>query len=257
MGGPVGGRAQGAGVIPPAFVWFALDVDTAGEARSWAGRLRGEVGGLKVGLELFVSEGPGLVGELAGSGWPVFLDLKLHDIPATMAGAARAAGRLGVRLLTVHALAGPEGMARAAEAARRGAREAGRDAPAVIAVTVLTSHDAAGLEALGLAGPPGEAVLRLAGLARDAGLDGVVASPREARAVRGLWPRARIVTPGVRPWGSARGDQARVATPAEAVGLGATDLVVGRPIRTAPDPVAAARAIAAEVAGAAREAGAR
>ncbi|RMG84836.1 MAG: orotidine-5'-phosphate decarboxylase, partial [Candidatus Dadabacteria bacterium] len=219
-------------------------------ALGWAERLRGEVGGLKVGLELFVSEGPGLVRDLVGRGWPVFLDLKFHDIPATMAGAARAAGRLGVRIVNVHALAGPEGMARAAEAAREGAREEGFPPPLVLAVTVLTSHGPDDLDALGLAGPPASAVGRLAALARGAGCDGVVASAEEAPALRAAWPEAVILTPGIRPAGADRGDQTRVATPAGAVRAGADHLVVGRPIRQAPDPVAAARRIVAEVAGA-------
>ncbi|GAB6064299.1 orotidine-5'-phosphate decarboxylase [Deferrisoma palaeochoriense] len=231
-------------------VWFALDVAAREAALGWAERLRGEVGGLKVGLELFVSEGPGLVRDLVQGGWPVFLDLKFHDIPATMAGAARAAGRLGVRIVNVHALAGPEGMARAAEAAREGAREEGFPPPLVLAVTVLTSHGPADLEALGLAGPPAWAVGRLAELARGAGCDGVVASAEETSAIRAAWPEAVILTPGIRPAGADRGDQTRVATPAGAIRAGADHLVVGRPIRGAPDPVVAARRIVAEVAGA-------
>ncbi len=232
-------------------VWFALDVPTGAEARAWAGRLAGEVGGFKVGLELFVAEGPGFVRELVADGHRVFLDLKFHDIPATMAGAARAAGRLGAVLVNVHALAGGRALEAAAGAARDGAREAGVVPPRVLAVTVLTSHDAAELDALGVAGPPEGAVLRLARLAREAGIDGVVASAREARAIRTAWPDALIVTPGVRPAGGDAGDQARVLTPAEAVRAGADYLVVGRPIREAPDPVVAARAIAAEAASAA------
>jgi len=229
-------------------IWFALDTPTADEARHWARRLRGEVGGLKVGLELFVAAGPGLVQDLVADGWPVFLDLKFHDIPNTMAGAARAAGRLGVRLVNVHALAGRAGMARAAEAAREGAREAGVPAPRVLAVTVLTSHGPDDLEAAGLEGPPEKAVLRLAGLARLAGCDGVVASAQEAPAIRAAWSEAVIVTPGIRPAGARRGDQARVTTPAGAMAAGADHIVVGRPIREAADPVAAARALVAEVA---------
>lgn len=231
-------------------VIFALDVDSGAEALAWADRLSGAVGAFKVGLELFVAEGPALVEELVSRGERVFLDLKFHDIPATVAGACRAAGRLGAFLVNVHALAGTEAMARAAEAAREGAARAGRPPPRVIAVTVLTSHAAADLERIGLAGPPADAVLRLASLARDAGLDGVVASPLEAERLRNLWPEGLIVTPGVRPAGSAVGDQARVATPAGAIGAGADYLVVGRPIRDAVDPRAAALGIAREVAGA-------
>ncbi|GAB4265378.1 MAG: orotidine-5'-phosphate decarboxylase [Deferrisomatales bacterium] len=228
-------------------VIFALDVADRTRALEWVDRLAGEVGAFKVGLELFVSEGPGLVRELVARGERVFLDLKLHDIPATLAGAARAAGRLGAWLVNVHALAGPEGMARAAEAARQGAREAGFEIPRVLAVTVLTSHSERTLQAIGLAGPAECAVGRLAELARAAGLDGVVASPREAEAVRAGWPEALIVTPGVRPAGAAAGDQVRVTTPAAAVRAGADYLVVGRPIRDAADPEGAARTLAAEV----------
>ncbi len=232
---------------PAPRVWFALDVPSADEALAWAGRLRGTVYGLKVGLELFVSAGPELVRELKGLGWPVFLDLKLHDIPATMERAAAAAARLGADLLTVHALAGPEGL----EAAARGARGAARPPPAVVGVTVLTSLDAAGLERVGIRGTPAEAVERLCRACRTAGLAGVVASALEAPGVRRLWPGARIVTPGVRPAGAGRGDQARIATPAGAVRAGSTDLVVGRPIRDAPDPEAAAQAVVREAAEAA------
>ncbi|MEW6489632.1 MAG: orotidine-5'-phosphate decarboxylase [Thermodesulfobacteriota bacterium] len=229
---------------------FALDVATAGEAQGWVRRLDGEVGAFKVGLELFVSQGPTLVRDLVNRGSRIFLDLKLHDIPATMAGAARMAGGLGAFLVNVHALAGAEGMARAAEAARKGAQAAERPEPKVLAVTVLTSHGPADLEAVGIAGPASEAVLRLAALARSAGLDGVVASPLEASAIRKTWPEALIVTPGVRPAGFDLDDQSRMDTAAGALEAGADYLVVGRPIRMAPDPVAAARALAAEMEGA-------
>jgi len=228
---------------------FALDVATAGEAHGWVQRLDPEVGAFKIGLELFTSQGPTLVRDLASRGSRIFLDLKLHDIPATMAGAARVAGRLGAFLVNVHALAGAEGMARAAEAARDGARQAGRPEPKVLAVTVLTSHAPADLRAIGLTGPTSKAVVRLAALARSAELDGVVASPLEAAAIRQVWPEAVIVTPGVRPAGAEQEDQSRMATPAEALRAGADFLVVGRPIRKAPDPVAAARATVAEMAG--------
>lgn len=228
-------------------VIFALDVATAGEARGWVRRLGTEVGAFKVGLELFTSQGPSLVRDLVTRGSRVFLDLKLHDIPATMAGAARVAGGLGAFLVNVHALAGREGMARAGEAAREGAQAAGLPEPSVLAVTVLTSHGPGDLEAVGLCGPASDAVLRLASLARSAGLDGVVASPLEASAIRQAWPQALIVTPGVRPTGFDRGDQTRMDTASGALRAGADYLVVGRPIRTAPDPVEAARALVAEM----------
>ena len=226
---------------------FALDVASRREAMGWVDRLSGAVGAFKLGLELFVSEGPALVEELVARGERVFLDLKFHDIPATVAGVCRVAGRLGAFLVNVHALAGREAMARAAEGARQGASEAGVPAPRVIGVTVLTSHSARELGELGLAGTPAEVVLRLAALARDAGLDGVVASPLEARSVRAWWPEGVIVTPGVRPSGVDLGDQVRVATPGGAVAAGADYLVVGRPIREAPDPRAAAVSMGAEM----------
>ena len=229
---------------------FALDVNTGKEALDWVKGLSGSVGMFKVGLELFVSEGPELVRRLRDQGERVFLDLKFHDIPATLAGACRAAGRLGASIVNVHALAGPAALARAGEAARRGATDAGVPPPKVIAVTVLTSHSARDLERLGIQGGPDETVLRLADLAREARLDGVVASPLEAERLRRHWREALIVTPGVRPAGSDLGDQERVATPGGAIRAGADYLVVGRPIRDAPDPRAAADAIAQEVSGA-------
>ncbi len=246
MGGPLGEGAQGP-VNGRDRLIFALDVPSSREALAWADRLGGVVGAYKVGLELFVSEGPALVRELAGRGLRVFLDLKFHDIPATMAGAARAAGRLGTFLVNVHALAGSEGMARAADAARMGAREAGLPAPKVLAVTLLTSHGSDDLRALGLQGSPGESVRRLAELARSAGLEGVVCSPAEAAALRRFWAEALIVTPGVRPAGAAADDQVRVATPAGARRAGADYVVVGRPIRTASDPEAAAASVVREL----------
>ncbi len=229
---------------------YALDVPSSGEALAWVDRLSGEVGAFKVGLELFVAAGPGLVREIAARGERVFLDLKFHDIPATVAGACEVAGQLGAWLVNLHALAGEAALARGAEAARAGAARAGLAPPQVIAVTVLTSHGPADLEALGLAGPLEDSVLRFAALARRAGLDGVVASAREAPAIRALWPEALIVTPGVRPAGAAAGDQVRVVTPEQARRAGADRVVVGRPIRDAADPVAAARAIGAALDGA-------
>jgi orotidine-5'-phosphate decarboxylase len=195
---------------------------------------------LKVGLELFAADGPAAVRAAAELGRPVFLDLKLHDIPNTVEGAARSAAASGASLLTVHA-SGGEAMVRAAV---RGA--AGR--LRVLAVTVLTSLDDDALAAVGLAGPAEQAVVRLARLAVDAGAGGIVCSPREVAAVRAaVGPEPLLVVPGVRPAGSARGDQARVATPAEAVRAGADVLVLGRPLRDAPDPAAAARAVAASL----------
>jgi orotidine-5'-phosphate decarboxylase len=220
----------------------ALDFASWRDAEPFARAVTPEVGMFKVGLELFTAEGPSAVAAAAALGRPVFLDLKLHDIPSTVEGAARSATRSGASLLTVHASGGAEGV----QAAVRGA---GRDVT-VLAVTVLTSLDAAALDAIGLAGPPESAVVRLARLAVAAGAGGLVCSPREVAAVRAAVGKAPLlVVPGVRPAGAAKGDQARVATPADAVAAGADVLVIGRPLRDAPDPAAAARAIAASLPG--------
>jgi orotidine-5'-phosphate decarboxylase len=214
----------------------ALDFPTWAAAEPFARAIAADVGMLKVGLELFAAEGPAAVRAAAALGRPVFLDLKLHDIPNTVEGAARSAAASGAALLTVHASGGAEMVA----AAVRGAGPRLR----VLAVTVLTSLDAAALGAVGLAGAPEEAVVRLARLAVGAGAGGLVCSPLEVAAVRAaVGPGPLLVVPGVRPEGAARGDQARVATPAAAVRAGADVLVLGRPLRDAPDPAAAAREI--------------
>ncbi len=206
-----------------------------------------ETGVLKVGLEAFCAHGPELVREVAAIA-PVFLDLKLHDIPNTVGGAAAAAARTGASILNVHAGGGLEMMRAAGERARAAAAAAGLPLPRVIAVTVLTSLDAAALSAVGLAGTPREAALRLALLARQAGLDGVVCSPEEIEAIRSACgPEFLLVVPGIRPAGSEAGDQKRIATPGAAARAGADLLVIGRPITGSPDPVAAARSIAAEI----------
>jgi orotidine-5'-phosphate decarboxylase len=216
----------------------ALDFASWREAGPFARAVAAEVGMLKVGLELFAAEGPTVVREAARLGRPVFLDLKLHDIPNTVEGAARAAADSGASILTVHA-SGGDAMVRAAV---RGA--AGR--LRVIAVTVLTSLDDEALGRIGLAGPARAAVVRLARLAVEAGAGGIVCSPHEVEAVRrDLGPDPLLVVPGVRPAGTAKGDQARVSTPAEAVRAGADLVVVGRPLREGNDPAALARAIAA------------
>lgn len=221
---------------------FPLDVPDLETARVWIDRLAGEVGVLKVGLELFTAAGPDAVRAVHASGAKCFLDLKLHDISATMASAVRAAAKLGVEYLTVHAVAAP-----AALTAVRDAADGSKTR--LLAVTVLTSLDAEELEAIGLAGPPATAVERLARLAVRHGIDGLVCSPEECAALRRtLADDVLLVVPGIRPAGSARGDQARVATPGRARREGADLLVVGRPIRHADDPVAAARAIVAEIA---------
>jgi orotidine-5'-phosphate decarboxylase len=218
----------------------ALDFGGWREAEPFARAVAPEVGMLKVGLELFAAEGPAVARAAAALGRPLFLDLKLHDIPNTVEGAARSAARCGASLLTVHAAGGTE-MIRAA------VRGAGPDVR-VLAVTVLTSLDASALAGIGLAGPPEAAVVRLARLAIAAGAGGLVCSPHEVAAVRAaVGADALLVVPGVRPAGAAKGDQARVATPEEAVRAGADVIVLGRPLRDAPDPVAAARAIAASL----------
>jgi len=205
---------------------------------------------VKIGSQLFTAEGPRAVQRLAGLGLGVFLDLKFHDIPNTVGGSVAAAAALpGVQMMTLHATGGLAMMQAAREAV------AGRKTrPALLGVTILTSLDSAALRRVGLAGPASARVLALARLAKAAGLDGVVASAHEAQAIRrACGPRFLIVVPGIRPVAASAGDQARVATPAEAIRAGANYLVVGRPITGADDPVAAAGKIAAEIAGARRK----
>ncbi|APR77651.1 Orotidine 5'-phosphate decarboxylase [Minicystis rosea] len=222
---------------------FPLDFPTLDDARRAATPLAPAIGVLKVGLELFVREGPAAVRLGRDLERDVFLDLKLHDIPETVERAVASAGALGVRYLTVHASGGATMLARAAAQAAR--------APTpltILAVTVLTSLDAADLAAQAIPGTAGEHVIRLARLAWDAGVRGFVCSPAEARAMRqALGPEAILVTPGIRPAGADAGDQKRIATPAAAIADGADLLVVGRPIRDAADPLAAARAVVAEI----------
>jgi orotidine-5'-phosphate decarboxylase len=220
----------------------ALDVATADEARALVDRLAGSVGMFKVGSRLFTAVGPQLVREIVGRGEKVFLDLKYHDIPNTVAEAVGQAGLLGVSLMTVHALGGKAMMEAAVGALpAMGTR--------VLAVTLLTSHDEASLGEIGLDGRPlTDSVQRLARLARAARADGVVASPLEAELVRAACgPDFLIVTPGIRPAGARADDQARAATPASAIKAGADYLVVGRPIAQAADPKAAAAAIVREI----------
>jgi orotidine-5'-phosphate decarboxylase len=234
---------------PEERTFVALDTRDLDRARELARILSGRVGGFKIGLEAFVAFGPSLIEEMRGLGHVVFLDLKFHDIPNTVAGAAAAAARLGVGLFTVHALGGPAMIARAVEASRAAAPQ-GSEAPVVLAVTILTSHDDLSLRRIGIEGDCATAVPRLAALAREAGAGGVVCSPLEVAAARRAFPEGVLVVPGIRP--KAEGprppdDQARVATPAEAVLAGADRIVVGRPITEAPDPAAAAEAIADDI----------
>lgn len=229
----------------------ALDCGDAEPALALASRLDSRLCRLKVGKELYTAAGPRLVERLMNQGFEVFLDLKFHDIPNTVAGACRAAAALGVWMVNVHALGGRAMLVAAREALGGAPRR-----PLLTAVTVLTSLAQRDLEEIGLQGSPATAAERLAALAHACGLDGVVCSPREAAALRSRFGRGfRLVTPGVRPAGSAAGDQARVATPAAAIAAGADDLVIGRPITQAADPGAALAALAAEIDAAAAGAG--
>jgi orotidine-5'-phosphate decarboxylase len=222
----------------------ALDLSAREEIVGLARSLRGHVGVAKVGLEAFTAHGPDLVREVRAVGMPVFLDLKLHDIPNTVERAARNAARMGVAMLTVHA-SGGEAMLRAAVAGAASVQAA----PRVLAVTVLTSLDDAGLAALGIPDGTAGRVAAWAALAQRCGCAGVICSPQEAGALRAsLGPGFLLVTPGVRPAGESSGDQRRVATPRDAIAAGSDLLVVGRPITAAADPVAAAEAILGEMA---------
>jgi orotidine-5'-phosphate decarboxylase len=214
----------------------ALDTADLATATRWAQSVAPHVSTVKVGLELFCAEGPGAVEKIrAAADVDLFLDLKLHDIPATVAGAARSVAALAPEYLTVHASGGPAMVAAAAEALPR---------TKVVGVTILTSLSAADLERLGVAGPPEQAVLRLARLAVDAGARALVCSPQEVAAVRReVGPDVTVITPGVRPIDAANDDQARVATPQRAIADGADLVVIGRPITGSDDPAAAAEAI--------------
>ncbi|HVF27889.1 MAG TPA: orotidine-5'-phosphate decarboxylase [Pyrinomonadaceae bacterium] len=224
----------------------ALDVETVGEARELFAKLRGHAGMFKIGSQLFTAAGPGFVREIVRDGGRVFLDLKFHDIPNTVAAASREAVRLGVSIFNVHAAGGGEMMRRAGEATIEAAVKEGVTKPHLIAVTVLTSSTAATLAEIGVAASSMEAqVTTLAQLADKSGLDGVVASPHEIAPVREAVARPSflIVTPGVRPAGTAHDDQKRVMTPTEAVAAGADYIVVGRAILKAPDPARAVEEI--------------
>lgn len=228
-------------------ILVALDVESAAKAIDLADHLRGTVGGYKVGKQLFTATGPALVRELTSRGDRVFLDLKFHDIPNTVAGAVQSAVATGAWMVNVHASGGTAMMTAAAEAAHQSAAALGRPRPLVIAVTVLTSMTDAMLAEVGVARPVIDQVVHLAQLAKHAGLDGVVASPQETRAIRdACGPDFQIVTPGIRPADQqGKDDQARTLTPAEAIAVGATYLVIGRPITGAPHPREAAERIAA------------
>lgn len=246
-------------------ILVALDVESAAKAIDLADQLRGAVGGFKIGKQLFTATGPAMVRELTSRGDRVFLDLKFHDIPNTVAGAVQSAVATGAWMVNVHASGGTAMMTAAADAARAAAKALDRPRPLVIGVTVLTSMTDAMLAEVGVPRTVMNHVVFLAQLAQEAGLDGVVASPQETRAIRdACGPDFQIVTPGIRPLrlepvelrsthsrsGQAadpqgKDDQARTLTPAEAISAGATYLVIGRPITGAPNPREAAQQIAA------------
>ncbi len=223
----------------------ALDFPDAASALALTARVGPAIRWVKVGLELFIAEGPGIISTLAARGLNVFLDLKLHDIPNTVAGAVRTASSAGAGLLTLHAGGGPAMLQAAANAA------AGLpNPPQLLAVTVLTSMDAPQLNAIGVSAPPAAQVARLASMAWTSGIRGFVCSAEEITSTHTAFPDATLVIPGIRPAGAAIGDQKRVATPASAIAAGASYLVVGRPITQAPDPAAATTAILREIASA-------
>ena len=235
---------------PSRKVIFALDVSTLEEARRLVGLLRGRTGFFKVGLELFTAYGREAVKAVREAGEKVFLDLKFHDIPNTVSRAAEEAVKLGADMVNLHASGGTEMMRETVERCRNVAERTGRPRPLLLAVTVLTSLDEGNLREIGMAGPIEERVLRLAELAQKAGMDGVVASPREIAPLRERCGKEFvIVTPGIRPAFEAAGrdDQKRVMTAREAVQAGASYIVVGRPVRLAPDPAAAMDRILEEI----------
>lgn len=228
-------------------VILALDYPSAHSCLAFLDSLRAQIPAesaplwVKIGLELFLASGPALLPRLSGEGYKVFLDLKLHDIPNTVAGAIRAILPLEPALLTVHAGGGPAMLRAAAESVSGSATR-------LLAVTVLTSLDASQLVEVGVDSTPAQQVERLAALAGACGIDGLVCSAQEAAALRNLLPGAHLVTPGIRPTGTATGDQSRVSTPTAALLAGASQLVIGRPVTAAVDPAAAWLGIIAEVA---------
>jgi orotidine-5'-phosphate decarboxylase len=218
-------------------IYVAIDIADPERAKALASRVKNHVGGIKLGLEYYSANGPAGVRDMAGLGLPIFLDLKLHDIPNTVAKAIHALRPLAPAILTVHAAGGRAMMEDAKAAAPAGTK--------VIAVTVLTSLDGEDLESIGAGGDTKAQVQLLTRLAREAGLDGVVCSGAEVAAAKKIWPDGFLVVPGVRPANASAGDQKRVVTPRQALDAGASILVVGRPITQAEDPDLAARAIAA------------
>ena len=237
-------------INPSKRVFVALDTTDVAQAAALAETLREHVGGMKVGKEFFTANGPAGVARITELGMPVFLDLKFHDIPNTVAGAVRSAVALKPFMLNVHASGGAAMLRAAAETAAEAADKAGIERPLVLAVTVLTSLSNTDLAALGVSDNTDVHVLRLAELAQACGIDGVVCSPRECEALRlTCGPDFKLVVPGIRPIWAATDDQKRIMTPSDAVKHGADYLVIGRPITGADDPVLAAKTIAEELAG--------
>ena len=230
---------------------IALDVETPTKALELVKQLHSVAGMFKVGSQLFTAAGPQIVRDILAHDSKVFLDLKFHDIPHQVAGAARSAAELGVSLFTIHASGGSEMMQRAVDSVNEVAAKGGMRS-AVLAISVLTSIDETILSEIGVTSTPAESVLRLVKLAEAAGVDGVVASPQEIETIRRTVSSSDflVVTPGIRPSTNEKGDQKRVATPAAAIAAGASYLVVGRPITAAPDPLRAAEEIATEMHGA-------
>ena len=227
---------------------IALDVETTGKALDLVKQLHSVAGMFKVGSQLFTAAGPQIVRDILAHDAKVFLDLKFHDIPHQVAGAARSAAELGVSLFTIHASGGSEMMQRAVDSVNEVAAKGGTRS-AVLAISVLTSIDATILNQIGVTYTPEESVVRLVKLAEASGVDGVVASPNEIKTIRQSVSRPEflVVTPGIRPATNEAGDQKRVATPSAAIAAGASYLVVGRPITGAPDPLAAANEIISEM----------
>lgn len=233
----------------PSPIICALDTVEVPQAQALSQALTPHIGAIKLGLEFFTANGPQGVRTLSESGAPIFLDLKFHDIPNTVAGAVAAATRLSPFMMTVHTAGGSAMLRAAAEAATDAAEKAGIARPLVVGVTVLTSLDQSDLDRIGIERPLNEQVLRLAELAQSSGLDGIVCSPHEIAALRkNCGKNFSLVVPGIRPAGSASGDQKRVMAPAEALSAGADFLVIGRPITQAASPSAAAQAIAQSLA---------
>ena len=237
-------------MTPSNRIFCAIDTGDLARGQALGRALAGSVGGVKLGLEFFVAHGPAGVRQCAGT-LPLFLDLKLHDIPNTVAGALRSVVAMQPMFITLHASGGREMLRHAAEVAAEAASRAGLSRPRLLGVTVLTSLESNDLEDVGQRGPAADQVRRLAALSQACGLDGVVASPHEVKALRAqCGPDFTLVIPGVRPSWAGADDQKRVLTPAEAVDAGADFLVIGRPITRADDPAQAAARIAAEIGGA-------